>query len=202
MRHIFFTILAALAVFSAAAQEPDTTSNVVGEKLDFDAPQVISETYFENVKFHLSKEGRKAWKPEFSVRINAMAFVGTIDMTAGIRTSPNKVFGIYAGRAAVWHDAIPAHSYRLHLCLYHRHYIPIDRKRRFSLYSDLLGGGSYTYKVSSGDPNPPSGNPQEGVWTWWYSWQPGISIRMWGKSNIFLGPTIGPSIGAHLGIAI
>lgn len=210
MKYILFTILAALTMVSAAAQEPDTTSTstVVGEKLDFEAPQVITETYFESVKAHLSKEGRQAWKPEFSVRGNVMIFVGSVDVTAGIRTSPNKVFGIYAGRAAVFHDAIPAHSYRLHLCLYHRHYIPLDRNRRFSLYSDLLVGGSYLYKVTGDEPQPrfpgdrPAQLPKTGTMDWWYSWQPGLSIRMWGKSNIFFGPTIGPSYGVHLGIAI
>ncbi len=200
--------MAATFAIAAAAQEPDTTSNIVGEKLDFDAPQVISDTYFENVRAHLSKEGRQAWKPEFSVRGNVMIYVGSVDVTAGIRTSPNKVFGIYVGRTSVWHDAIPAHSYRLHLCLYHRHYIPLDRKRRFSLYSDLLGGGSYLYKVTGQEIEPrfpgdrPASLPKKGEWSWWYSWQPGISIRMWGKSNIFFGPTIWPSYGVHLGIAI
>ena len=201
MRHILLTIAAALLFFSAAAQEADTTSTVSGEKLDFEEPNFMVSTYLESVKAHLSAEGRKAWKPEFSLRANATIFVGTIDVTAGIRTSPNKVFGIYAGRAAVWHDAIPAHSYRLHLCLYHRHYLPLDRRRRFSLYSDLLGGGSYVYKVS-GPPERDAGLPATGSWGWWYSWQPGLSIRLWGKSNLFFGPTVGPSFGAHLGIAI
>ncbi len=208
MRHILITIAAALLFVSAAAQETDTTSTVSGEKLNFEEPNFMVSTYFESVKAHLSAEGRKAWKPEFSVRGNVMVFVGTVDLTGGIRTSPNKVFGLGIGRCAVFHDAIPAHSYRMSFYLYHRHYLPIDRKRRFSFYSDLSLGGMYLYKVTGTEREPrfegdrPTSLPKKGTMDWWYSWQPGFSIRLWGKSNIFFGPTIGPSIGAHLGVAI
>ena len=208
MRHILITIAAALLFVPAAAQETDATSTVSGEKLNFEEPNFMVSTYFESVKAHLSAEGRKAWKPEFSVRGNVMVFVGTVDLTGGIRTSPNKVFGLGVGRCAVFHDAIPAHSYRMSFYLYHRHYLPIDRKRRFSFYSDLSLGGMYLYKVTGTEREPrfegdrPASLPKKGTMDWWYSWQPGFSIRLWGKSNIFFGPTIGPSIGAHLGIAI
>ena len=208
MKHIIISIWAAYLFISAAAQTPDSTSTVVGDKLNFEEPNFMVSTYFESVKAHLSKEGRQAWRPEFSVRGSAMIYVGSIDVTAGIRTSPNKVFGLYAGRASVWHDHIPAYSYRLHLCAYHRHYFPLDRRRRFSLYSDLLAGGSYVYKVDGKEREPlfpgdrPAPLPKTGVWGWWCSWQPGLSIRLWDKSNIFFGPTIGPSFGLHLGIAI
>ena len=203
MKRFLFTILIVLTALPAAAQEPDTTSTVIGEKLDFDAPQVITETYFESVKAHLSKEGRKAWKPEFSMRGNVMIYVGSIDVTIGVRTSPNKVFGLCAGWSSVFIDAIPANAYGMHLCLYHRHYIPLDRKRRISLYSDLLGGRSYTYDTSYPHTGQSYNNgPKKGDWQWWCSWQPGISIRLVNKSNIFFGPTIGPSIGVHAGIAL
>lgn len=201
MKRIIITISAAFLLFSAAAQNADTTSTVIDEKLNFEEPNFMVSTYFESVRAHLSAEGRKAWKPEFSLRANAMIYVGSFDLTGGIRTSPNKVFGLGVGRCSVFHDAIPASSYRMTFYLYHRHYLPIDKKRRFSLYSDLSGGGSYVYKVS-GSTERDEGLPKTGSWGWWYSWQPGISIRLWGKSNIFFGPSIGPSIGAHLGIAI
>ena len=34
------------------------------------------------------------------------------------------------------------------------------------------------------------------------SWQEGLSIRLWGKSNLFFGPSLGPSLGLHLGLAL
>ena len=204
MKHIILSIAAALLFLSAAAQSIDTTSTVTGEKLDFEEPNFMVSTYFESVKAHLSAEGRKAWKPEFSVRGNVMIFVGSVDLTGGIRTSPNKVFGIGVGRNSVFLDAWPGHSYQFTAYLYHRHYLPFDKRRRVSLYSDLMGGGYYVYKSSGGlvgqDDTPASAKP--GKMGWWFSWQPGLSIRLWGKSNIFFGPTIGPSFGVHLGVAI
>jgi hypothetical protein len=199
MSHIITTILAAFVCFSAVAQVADTTSTV--EKLNFEEPNFFPSTYFESVKAHLSAEGRKSWKPEFSVRGAAMIYTGTIDLTGGIRTSPNKVFGLGIGRQAVWLDAYPGHAYLIDAYLYHRHYLPLDKRRRFSLYSDLMGGGSYVYKVIGHFEHDPA--PMKvGEIKWFFSWQPGLSIRLWGKSNIFFGPTLGPSLGVHLGVAI
>ena len=41
-----------------------------------------------------------------------------------------------------------------------------------------------------------------GDWKFWGSWQPGIAFHLWGKSNFFIGLSIGPTIGAHAGIAL
>ena len=199
MKHIILAISAALTILSAAAQNADTTSTLAGEKLNFEEPNFMVSTYFESVKAHLSKEGRKAWKPEFSLRFTPMIYMTSFDLTGGIRTSPNKVFGLGIGRSSVYYDAFPARDYRINVYVYHRHYLPFDKRRRFSLYSDLMGGGSYIYKSTKPDPMD---TPKQGDWTWWFSWQPGLSIRLWGKSNIFFGPTIGPSFGAHIGIAL
>lgn len=208
MKHIVTTLLAAFLLFPAAAQTSDTTSTAAGGRLNVDEPDIIPSTYFESVKAHLSAEGRKAWKPEFSVRGSVMIYTASFDLTGGIRTSPNKVFGLGVGHCSVFHDHIPANSYRMTFYLYHRHYLPLDKKRRFSLYSDLSGGGSCIYKVSGQEREPrfegePAGTlPKTGTLDWFFSWQPGISIRLWEKSNIFFGPTIGPSFGLHLGLAI
>lgn len=199
MKHLI-TILSALMILAPAfAQTADTTSTVVGDKLDFETPNFVAKDYFEEVKAHLSAEGRKYWKPEFSVRGNVMIYAGDVSLTGGVRTSPNKVFGLGVGHGWSYYDANPAHQYRWNFFLYHRHYIPLDRRRRISLYSDLMVGGAYAYKV---DGQIIDGNPKAGELDWYLSWQPGLSIRLWGKSNIFFGPTIGPSIGLHLGLAL
>ena len=201
MKHIILTISAAFLLVHAAAQNADTTSTAAAEKLNFEEPNFMVSNYFESVKAHLSAEGRKAWKPEFSVRGSVMIYTGSVDLTGGIRTSPNKVFGLGIGRQNVFLDAWPADVYQISAYLYHRHYLPLDRRRRASLYSDLMGGGSCVYKIIGGfgqDPAP----ARVGEISWFFSWQPGLSIRLWGKSNLFFGPTIGPSFGLHLGIAI
>lgn len=199
MKHLITILSALMILVPAFAQTADTTSTVVGDKLDFETPNFVAKDYFEEVKAHLSAEGRKYWKPEFSVRANGMFYYMAADLTAGIRTSPNKVFGLGAGHGWQYIDANPAHQYRWNFYLYHRHYIPLDRTRRISLYSDVMVGGSYAYKV---DGAIIDGNPKAGELNWYLSWQPGLSIRLWGKSNIFFGPTIGPSVGLHLGLAL
>lgn len=206
MKHLIITILmAALSLASAAAQEPDSTAvTTPAEKLDFDTPVPVVTDYLESVKLHLSKDWRKSWRPEISARINAMFFHGSYDFTAGIRTSPNKVFGFGGGPARDWIDAIPARVFRANLYLFHRHYLPLDKKRRISLYSDIFGGGNYVYKIQCSEQSLDEAHEwaKEGQVDWYFSWQPGISIRMWGKSNFFLGVSIGPSIGVHTGIAL
>ena len=199
MKHLITTLLSIIILLPAAAQEVDTTSTVVGKKLDFDSPNFMIEDYFESVKAHLSAEGRKEWRPEFSLRTNAFFYNSSLDLTGGIRTSPNKVFGLGVSHGKLYYDANPADAYRWNFYLYHRHYIPLERRRRISLYSDLMVGGAYTYKVTGYIEND---NPKVNSLNWYLSWEPGLSIRLWGKSNIFLGPSFGPTIGLHLGLAI
>lgn len=199
MKYLITILSFLLVLFPAVAQQVDTTSTVVGNKLDFESPNFVAKDYFEEVKAHLSAEGRKNWKPEFSVRGVWMFYHESATLTGGVRTSPNKVLGLGLGHSWVTYDANPARAKHLDFFLYHRHYIPLDRKRRFSLYSDLMIGGSYVYEANGHVIN---GSPKAGVCRWYFSWEPGLSIRLWGKSNLFLGPTIGPSIGLHLGLAI
>lgn len=199
MKYLITILSALLILFPAVAQQLDTTSTVVGNKLDFESPNFVAKDYFEEVKSHLSAEGRKNWKPEFSVRVQGMIYYLSVDLTGGIRTSPNKVFGLGVSHGKLYYDANPADAYRWNFYLYHRHYIPLDRRRRISLYSDLMVGGAYTYKVTGYIEND---NPKVNSLNWYFSWEPGLSIRLWGKSNIFLGPSFGPTIGLHLGLAI
>lgn len=200
MKKILALFAAALIAITASAQNAENTTTASGEKLDFEQPQFLVSNYFESVKAHLSPEWRKSWRPEVTGRINTMIYYGAYEFTLGIRTSPNKVFGVGAGLAKVWHDAIPATSRRFNFFLHHRHYIPLDKKRVISLYSDLMGGGSYVYKVSTG--NPDAGHlPEVDVMKWYYCWEAGLSLRVWGKSNVFIGCSAGPSLGLNLGLA-
>ena len=207
MKKIITTVLTAFIALSAAAQGADTTTTVVGEKLNFEEPNFMVSTYLESVRAHLSAEGRKGWKPEFSFRFNLMPFNGMVDLTGGIRTSQNKVFGLGVGLSETFYDAIPAKARRVNVYLYHRHYIPFDKRRRVSLYSDIMGGGSCVYKLNGSFDERHPAPVEKGKVYLWLSWQPGLSIRMWGKSNFFLGPTLvysrsGFAYGLHAGIAL
>ena len=65
MKHLIITLVSSCIALSALAQDADTT------KLDFERPTFLINSYFDGVKAHLSAEGRKEWKPEFSLRANA-----------------------------------------------------------------------------------------------------------------------------------
>ncbi len=214
MKHFTITILSFLIAFSATAQEADSTVAVTGEKLNFEQPRFLVSDYFSSVKAHLSKEGRKGWKPEFSLRANAEFLDGSLILTGGVRTSQNKVFGLGIGWGQTFFIFGPeAHhtGQRFNIVAYHRHYIPLGHRKNFSLYSDILLGARCVYKMSdyymeNGVVRSPGAEPEfpvlPGDWKFWGSWQPGIAFHLWGKSNFFIGLSIGPTIGAHAGIAL
>ena len=213
MKHLTITILFALFSISATAQEADTTA-ANGDKLNFEQPRFLVSDYFGSVKAHLSKEGRKGWKPEFSLRANAEFLDGSLILTGGVRTSQNKVFGLGIGWGQTFFIFGPeAHhtGQRFNIVAYHRHYIPLGHRKNFSLYSDILLGARCVYKMSdyymeNGVVRSPGAEPEfpvlPGDWKFWGSWQPGIAFHLWGKSNFFIGLSIGPTIGAHAGIAL
>ena len=160
-------------------------------------------SYIDSVKAHLSAAGRKSWKPEFSFRLNELFLTGSFDVTGGIRTSANKVFGLGVGYSIVSYDSAPVTNTRLLFYLYHRHYLPLGEKKRFSLYSDIMGGGTYVIQTTNSDPSSRGRIPEVGALGWYFSWQPGVSLRLGqGKANIFIGPTLGPTFGAHVGFAL
>lgn len=213
MKYLTITILSILFSISATAQEADTTA-AKGDKLNFEQPRFLVSDYFSSVKAHLSKEGRKGWKPEFSLRANAEFLDGSVILTGGVRTSQNKVFGLGIGWGQTFFIFGPeAHhtGQRFNIVAYHRHYIPLGHRKNFSLYSDILLGAFCVYQMSdyylkNGVVRSPGAEPEfpvlPGDWKFWGSWQPGIAFHLWGKSNFFIGLSIGPTIGMHAGITL
>ena len=212
MKHFIITLLSILVAFSAAAQETDSTYAATGDKLDFEQPRFLTEDYFSSVKAHLSREGRKGWKPEFTLRANAELLDCSGILTAGIRTSQNKVFGVGAGWGYSFFVFGPTSHYsgqRINMFVYHRHYIPLGHRKNFSLYSDILLGARYLYKMSdaymqNGVVDHPGAEPRypvlPGDWRFWASWQAGIAFQLWGRSNFFVGTSLGPTFGLHTGV--
>jgi len=195
MKHLF-SILTICISLSAFAQE--TVIN--GPTLNFDQPNFVANGVFDVLKYRLSSEGRKQWKPEFTLRWSTLAMDSSGNITAGIRTSPNKVFGIGAGLGQMYTKGNTLGD-RVSFYLYHRHYIPLGPRKRVYLYSDIMGGGRYIYHREVWYA-PRGANPKNDVWGWYFSWQPGVAIRMFGKSNIFVGLCFGPTYGGHVGITI
>ncbi len=142
--------------------------------------------------------GYSEWKGEFTVRGGVQVAYKWTDITGGVRLTPNHVVGAGVGLGTKYYDAVPADDYHFRFFAYHRYYIPLSKNRRISLYSDLMLGGRYVYKATEVHPDV----PDKGSVKLLFSWQPGIALRLWGKSNIFVGPNIGPSIGLHVGLTI
>lgn len=160
-----------------------------------------------------------AQKPEFTVRANVALLDCSVNLTGGIQTTEDMVFGLGAGWGQHFfiYSSDPAGTglgrrtgQRLSLYLYHRLYVPMGKSDRFSFYGDIMAGGLYVYKMSGDNPmtDYPS-QPGDELWwltlkpgklCWYLSWQPGIAIRLWEKTNFFAGLSVGPSIGFHSGI--
>ena len=134
---------------------------------------------------------------EFSARAVGQIYTGSINLTAGVRLGERNVLGLGAGYGLVYYDAVPADNYLLGLfCII----AIICHWVRISLYNDLCLGG--TCVLASDSDQDSDKVPQPGDLGWYFSWQPGVSLRLGkGKTNIFFGPSILPSIGAHLSVA-
>ncbi|MBP5335246.1 MAG: hypothetical protein J6Y61_05590 [Bacteroidales bacterium] len=151
-----------------------------------------------------TKEGIKAWRPEVTVRqVATMGYCPEM-VSVGVRLNKKFALGLGAGYNNFRNSfSIPFHMYK-------RTYFPIGTKDRFSLYSDVFLGYEYNYKVYGLDYDTGASTVQRGTDTIWLSWQPGIALRLIGKSNLFLGPSVYvplkelslPFIGLHLGLAL
>lgn len=140
-------------------------------------------------------------KLEYTFRVNTVIFDVSGNITGGIRTNENNVVGAGAGWGVM--PVISDRYERISLYLYHRLNIPLDKKQRFSIISDIMGGGMFIYKAEVYEhPGYGGAGLKAGQWLWYWSWEPGIAVRLRGKSNIFLGPSIGPSIGPTIGFHV
>ena len=182
MRHLVATLLVALFALSAAAQEADTAA-------------------------------ARRIRPEFTFRANAEFLDGSLNLTGGIRTPGNNVFGLGAGWGQQFFILGPESAnpwgQRISLFAYYRHYFPLGQKKVVSLYTDFMLGGTYVYKMCDwyhGYQREPGQEPEypvnAGSMYWWPSFQPGIAFNLWGKSNFFIGLSIGPTFGLHAGLTL
>ena len=151
-----------------------------------------------------TKEGVKAWRPEVTVRQVATLGYCPELVSVGVRLNKKIALGLGAGYNNF------RNSYSIPFHLYKRTYFPIGTKDRFSFCSDVILGYEYNYKVYGLDYDTGATTAQRGTDNIWLSWQPGIALRLIGKSNLFLGPAVYlslkelilPSIGLHLGLAL
>lgn len=147
--------------------------------------------------FGQETETRKALRPEFTVRMNAGIPYGYA-ITGGVRLNDNLTLGLMAWKGYAHNDAVPARIHSTTACAYMRYYFH-GSKDVVAIYSDLNAGARFINKVD-GYYRPEDKHPNPGDIEFAYSWQPGIRIRFYRNLHLFLGPTIGDSIGLHLGL--
>ena len=153
-------------------------------------------TLGEQWKYAFSAEGRKNWRPEITARVSQGFFYDNKAFTAGIRIDDKRTFGLMLGLDQTHEDAIPAaDSYSYFAGLYMRRYFHTGKRQRFSFYSDIAIGGGRVYKAT------PGADEQKGDIVPFCTLQPGVRIRFWKNTQLFLGPYVGlTDFGLHVGI--
>lgn len=154
-----------------------------------------------------SAEGRKAWKPEFTIRQYAGLVTSGPFLTGGVRISEKRTLGLALWQGHTYVDAVPGNFDAVYAGLYTRRYSRHGKKNVVAFYSDLTFGCSYIYQVSGSRYAEPDGDDycgmdeKPGDMSLQIAWQPGIRFRIWRNLHIFLGPTISSyTLGAHLGV--
>ena len=181
------------------------------------APQVLAQETmadaikagFEKTKYTFSAEGRKAWKPEFTLREYSGLVTSGPFVTGGVRINGRRTLGLALWQGETYIDAVPGNFYTVFAGLYTRRYFHLGKRDIVAFYSDLTFGGGYIYKIEGGCYDIDTGevyremDEKPGDMYVAFSWQPGIRFRIWRNIHIFLGPTIGTySLGVHLGFGL
>ncbi|MCR4859112.1 MAG: hypothetical protein K5910_00430 [Bacteroidales bacterium] len=157
-------------------------------------------TWAEGWRQAFSREGRKAWKPEFTIRYYAGFVTEGPAVTGAVRIDDKRSFGLMAWQGRTYIDAAPGDVYSLSAGLFMRRYFHLGGKDVVAFYSDLALGAAYIYKVE-GNFTSVLIDDSPGDVLIAAAWQPGIRFRFWRNLHLFLGPTLSTNtIGLHLGI--
>ena len=168
---------------------------------------VSSSISAQSIKESFSAEGRKNWKPEFTVRGNVGIFTGGAILSGGLRIDEKRTLGLMLGEQSIYYDAEPATVHYINTSLFWRRYFHLGERQRTAFYSDLSVGVGWIYQVEESfwynewtgeweggvDDEPGDVYPI-------ISWQPGIRVRFYKNIHLFFGPTLATNcMGVHLG---
>ena len=102
----------------------------------------------------------------------------------------DNVFGLGSGYGMEFWDAYPADVRKIPVYGFYRRYFPLGQKKRFLLFGEATLGGEYVYRISGdfrvGDYKPKAAP----YWKWRASLTPGIALRLFGNTSIYLAPTL------------
>ena len=162
----------------------------------------------QSLKESFSAEGRKNWKPEFTVRGNIGIYTGGAILSGGVRIDEKRTLGLMLGEQSIYYDAEPATVHYISTSLFWRRYFHLGKRQRAAFYSDLSVGAGWIYQVEESfwynewtgeweggvDDEPGDVYPI-------ISWQPGIRVRFYKNIHLFFGPTLATNcMGIHLGL--
>lgn len=162
---------------------------------------------FDEWRIAFSKENRRSWKPEFTIRGDAGIYAGGINITGGVRIDEKRTLGLMIGEGNIYVDHAPGDISTIRTALTFRRYFHLGKRKIISFYSDLYAGAAFIYDVQGKyRPIPNTGEVEEvihqnkGDIEFLIGFQPGIRLRFYKNIHIFLGPTIAADcIGFHLG---
>ncbi len=143
--------------------------------------------FLVTVVMYAQNEEKVKWSPEFSAKAFVSVYHGSYELTAGARVNDN-VFGLGSGYGMEFWDSYPAHVKKIPVYGLYRRYIPLGQKKRFLLFGEVTLGGECVYKIS--------GSIKEGgfkstpYWKFRSSFTPGIALRLFRNTNIYLAPTL------------
>ena len=168
----------------------------------------------QSIKESFSAEGRKAWKPDVTVRGNLGIYAGGFAVTGGVRIDEKRTLGLMAGKNVnvytVSKGYVDVNSFSA--AVYGRRYFHLGERKIFSFYSDLALGAAFITDVEGAyywvDPTDHYEVAEKekitslpGNVEFYVSWQPGMRVRFYRNLHLFLGPTLSSHcLGVHLGI--
>ena len=134
MKNLFYAIILPLLfmAYSASAQEQGT------EKMGYGA----------GWRYAFSKEGRKEWKPEFTLRYMSGFTTSAPIITGGVRIDEKRTFSLLVGRGDTYIDHAPGDIYTIMTGVAFRRYFHLGKRKIFAIYSDLYIGAGWIDKVT------------------------------------------------------
>ena len=144
---------------------------------------------FVTVAIYAQNDEKVRWSPEFSAKAFLSIYHGSYELTAGARINDN-VFGLGSGYGMETWDAYPAHVKKIPVYGFYRGYIPLGQKKRFLLFGEATLGGECVYKISGGIKEAAEEFPTTPYWKLRATLTPGIALRLFGNTNIYIAPTV------------
>lgn len=194
MKNLFYAIILPLLfmAYSASAQEQGT------EKMGYGA----------GWRYAFSKEGRKEWKPEFTIRYMTGFCTTAPIITGGVKIDDKRTFSLLVGRGDTYVDSAPGDIYTIMTGVAFRRYFHLGKRKIFAIYSDLYIGAGWVDKVTGKyHKNLATGEKSErieesaGDVILIGGWQPGVRVRCYKNLHLFLGPTLATDcFGVHFGV--